>query len=170
MATPRRLDLAFAVKSLACGAHHSVVLTEDGQLYGCGLATQGQLGLIEETLQGRVPPCNQLYPQMAHMPLQSASGIIQVACGDNFTIALSASGNIYSTGHGGYGIHGAGADELASRYQFAPVGHGGEGYFKARQIKYISAGENHCGAIDANGNAYTWGLNASGQCGVAGQR
>mmetsp|Transcript_3960 Transcript_3960/g.5260 ORF Transcript_3960/g.5260 Transcript_3960/m.5260 type:complete len:98 (+) Transcript_3960:275-568(+) len=39
-----------------------------------------------------------------------------------------------------------------------------------RQIKYVSAGENHCGAIDANGNAYTWGLNANGQCGVSASR
>jgi len=58
LATPRKLSLSFRVKQLACGAHHSVLLTEESQLYGCGLATSGQLGLIEETLQGRLPPCN----------------------------------------------------------------------------------------------------------------
>lgn len=66
------------------------------------------------------------------IPLQSASGIIQISCGDNFSVALSASGNIYSTGHGGYGIHGAGSDDLSSRFQFSPVGTGSEGFFKQR--------------------------------------
>ena len=40
------------------------------------------------------------------------------------------------------------------------------GFFKQRQIRYVSAGEGHCGAVDSQGMAYMWGLNSSGQCGV----
>lgn len=79
---PRKLDLPYQVKAISCGAHHSLVLTDIGQIFGCGLANDGQLGLIETTLQGRVPPCNLLYPTLTHVPLQSATGIIQLSCGD----------------------------------------------------------------------------------------
>lgn len=103
---------------------------------------------------------------MTHIPLQSATAVIQICCGDDFSLALSAGGNVYSTGNGSYGIHGCGTDELANRYQFAPIGSDNGGFFKQRQIKYVSVGENHCGVIDANGNAFTWGLNTSGQCGI----
>ena len=118
-------------------------------------------------LADRVPPCNMLYPTLTHVPLQSATGIIQLACGDQYSLALSAGGNVYSTGNGRFGIHGYGTDELTNRYQFAPIGtDDGVGFFKQRQIRYISAGEGHAGAIDAQGTAFTWGLNANSQCGV----
>ena len=121
--------------------------------------------MVEDTLQGREPPCNLLYPTFTHVPLPSASGIIQLACGDDFSLAVSASGDVFSCGNGQFGIHGCGTDELENRYQFTPIGTddgSGAGFFKARQIRYVSAGEKHCGAIDAQGTALTWGLNSSG--------
>ena len=122
-------------------------------------------------LAERLPPCNLLYSTFTHVPLSSASGITQVCCGNDFSVALSASGNVYTTGCGANGIHGMGQDDLASRYRFAPVGASisapdDGGFFKTRQIRYVSAGENHCGAIDSNGTAFMWGQNTSGQCGV----
>ena len=35
-------------------------------------------------------------------------------------------------------------------------------------MKYLSAGENHAAAVDAYGNAWAWGKNDNGQCGVQG--
>ena len=103
------------------------------------------------------------------MPLQSASGLIQVACGEDFSLALSAGGNVYSSGNGKFGVHGCGSDDLGNRYAFVPIGGTqgvDDGFFKQKQIKYITAGESHCGAVDAQGGVYTWGLNQDGQCGV----
>ena len=44
---PVKLDLPFTVKAIACGAHHSLLLADNGQIFGCGLANDGQLGLVE---------------------------------------------------------------------------------------------------------------------------
>ena len=38
-----------------------MLLTRDGQIFGCGLADKGQLGIVEQMLQGRAMPCNQVY-------------------------------------------------------------------------------------------------------------
>ena len=64
------------------------------------MANEGQLGVIEETLRERVPPCNLLYPTFTRVPLMSASGIILISRGDDFSVALSAGGNVYSSGNG----------------------------------------------------------------------
>ena len=40
------------------------------------------------------------------------------------------------------------------------------GFFKDKKIKYVSAGQNHCAAVDLYGNTYAWGRNSHGQCGV----
>jgi alpha-tubulin suppressor-like RCC1 family protein len=36
---------------------------------------------------------------------------------------------------------------------------------KTVEMLYISAGEAHCGALDANGTVFMWGNNAHGECG-----
>ena len=100
-----------------------------------------------------------------HVPLQSPSPIVQISCGADYSVVLLGSGDVYSTGNGSYGIHGCG-QELDNRFRFAPVGYGPEGFFHHKQIRYVSAGENHCGVVDLFGNAFTWGRNSSGQCGV----
>lgn len=57
---------------------------------------------------------------------------------------------------------------MGNRYKFAPVGQSANGFFKEQNIKYVSAGESHAAAVDAYGNAWTWGKNSDGQCGVQG--
>ena len=104
--SPAKINLPFVVKNVACGAFHSMILTQEGQIYGCGLASSGQLGIIEESLADNDQPCSLLYAEFTAVPLESASGIIQLECGDDFTLALSQSGNVYSTGSGAFGIHG----------------------------------------------------------------
>ena len=47
---PRKIDLPYLVQTIACGAHHSMILSEDGQIFACGLANDGQLGLVEDML------------------------------------------------------------------------------------------------------------------------
>ena len=91
-----------------------------------------------------------LYAEFSPVKLESASGIIQIECGEDYSLALSQGGNVYSTGEGKSGIHGCGAnpDDLANRYKFAPVGQSSQGFFKQHNIKYLSAGEAHAAVID----------------------
>ena len=46
------------VKSIACGAGHSMALLENGQVYGWGENGDGQLGLGRETHCERSPNCD----------------------------------------------------------------------------------------------------------------
>ena len=39
--SPIQLKLPYVVKHIACGAFHSMILTEEGAIYGCGLASSG---------------------------------------------------------------------------------------------------------------------------------
>ncbi|XP_044271959.1 ultraviolet-B receptor UVR8 isoform X2 [Tribolium madens] len=43
MATPQVLDFDFNIKKVGCGNKHTVVLTDDGQLFGCGWNKYKQL-------------------------------------------------------------------------------------------------------------------------------
>jgi alpha-tubulin suppressor-like RCC1 family protein len=57
-----------------------------------------------------------------------------VACGEDFSLALSRSGNVYSTGAGNFGIHGCGdsvenGEDLKDRWAFSQIGAGDSGFF-----------------------------------------
>jgi len=74
-----------------------------------------------------------------------------VACGEDFSLALSRSGNVYSTGAGDFGIHGCGdaLDELKDRWAFNHIGAGDSGFFANIEIKQLQVGEHHAGGIDS---------------------
>ncbi|MGH0132131.1 UNVERIFIED_CONTAM: hypothetical protein FKN15_049992 [Acipenser sinensis] len=73
---------------IACGNHHSLVLSRDGQLFTWGQNTNGQLGL------GKGEP-SKPSPQ----PLKSLSGIplAQIAAGGDHSFAVSLSGAVHHT-------------------------------------------------------------------------
>jgi len=55
-----------------------------------------------------VPDDKRFIPELQEAKFVTASGIVQISAGSNFTLALSQNGNLYSTGSGKYGIHGLG--------------------------------------------------------------
>lgn len=48
-------------------------------------------------------------------------GVVQVACGNNHSVALSADGELYSWGHGKYGQLGCGEYEKCCQPQRVPL-------------------------------------------------
>ena len=72
------------------GEHHSLALDRDGQVYGFGRGHYGQLGLGNEE--------DSLIPR--RIETLSGKSIIQIACGDHHSLALSKSGELYSWGYG----------------------------------------------------------------------
>ncbi|XP_010783540.1 probable E3 ubiquitin-protein ligase HERC3, partial [Notothenia coriiceps] len=85
----RPMQTLCAVSQVACGSHHSVALTKDGQVYTWGQGSRGQLGLGE-----RDPSTK--YPQ--HLNSLSAVPLVQVAAGGGQSFALSVSGAVFSWG------------------------------------------------------------------------
>ena len=47
MPLPQIVEFTAPVKQIACGAYHSMLLTEQGQVFGSGLNSVGQLGIGE---------------------------------------------------------------------------------------------------------------------------
>lgn len=91
---------------ISTGMSHTMVLTVDGTLYGCGKNLCGQLGLghfndkhtLEKVIQGNVK----------HRSSGTCKYVISVSCGDKFTLILDNTGALFSCGEAEFGVLGLG--------------------------------------------------------------
>lgn len=192
--TGKPLSVMFGhkVKQISCGAYHTMLITDENYIFGCGLNTHGQIGVpisvqkMQSTLNlittessskaylkkeltdlNNIQPDygTELLPTLTKVPVTSAVGFAQVACGEDFTLLLTNNGNVLSTGNGSMGIHCL--DSVKLRTEFAAIGSENlkGGFFEDGGIIQIAAGEAHCGALDKHGQAFLWGRNEYGECG-----
>ncbi|XP_058884086.1 probable E3 ubiquitin-protein ligase HERC4 isoform X2 [Acipenser ruthenus] len=134
---------------IACGNHHSLALSRDGQLFTWGQNTNGQLGL------GKGEP-SKPSPQ----PLKSLLGIplAQIAAGGDHSFAVSVSGAVYAWGRNHAGQLGLG--NTTDRFRPTLV--------KSLQLKktvFISCGDEHTAILTKDGLVYTFGAGSFGQLG-----
>ncbi|XP_030644118.1 probable E3 ubiquitin-protein ligase HERC3 [Chanos chanos] len=137
------------VTQVACGDHHSVVLTHDGQLFTWGQNSSGQLGL------GKDEPSTQS-PKL----LSSLSGIplVQISAGGDHSFALSLSGAVF-----GWGKNNAGQLALGDNTdRDVPVN---VSSLNLKKIIFISCGEEHTATLTKGGLVFTFGSGSYGQLG-----
>lgn len=86
---PERVSLPTPspVIQIACGLHHTAVLTQSGEVFTFGSNQYGQLGTGD------------LLPYFGPVQVKLNSFIVQVAAGSNHTVLLSSRGVIYTFGH-----------------------------------------------------------------------
>lgn len=86
---PRLLQLTSSspVVQVACGLHHTVVLTLAGEVYTFGSNQYGQLG------------SGDLQPVSGPVRVQVSGAISQVAAGSNHTVLLTSKGMVYTFGN-----------------------------------------------------------------------
>lgn len=86
---PQRVTLPTSspVIQIACGLHHTVVLTQSGEVFTFGSNQYGQLGTGD------------LSPYIGPIQVKLNSFIVQVAAGSNHTVLLSSRGVIYTFGN-----------------------------------------------------------------------
>ncbi|KAE9041602.1 hypothetical protein PR003_g6764 [Phytophthora rubi] len=92
------------------GEHHSVVLTNDGDVYTFGRADSGQLGMLETCSTGDFKD----RPQKVTIPKPKNGGsnvIRMIATGSNHALALTESDAIFSWGYGDMLALGHGLDQ-----------------------------------------------------------
>lgn len=136
------------IKSVACGNNHTLVVTEDGQLYACGSNDFGQLG--HDGCRTKL----QKIPGVESLVMTSA------ACGEAHSMALNEWGQLYTWGSDSCGQLGLETDEGI--------------LYKPKIVKslasmllvQISCGYKHCMALTNHGELYTWGSNEFGQLGL----
>ena len=81
---------AFPTVQIACGTHHTMVVTKDGNLYGTGLNKYGQLGNGKSGEEER----ERSFVKIDVM----GKKVSKVACGMYHTMAITEDGMLYGTG------------------------------------------------------------------------
>ncbi|XP_036789395.1 probable E3 ubiquitin-protein ligase HERC3 isoform X2 [Oncorhynchus mykiss] len=137
------------VTQVACGDQHSILLTQDGQVFTWGQNTSGQLGL------GWGEPSD-----MSPKPLKSLSGIplVQITAGGEHSFALSLSGAVFGWGKNTAGQLGLG--DTTNRRAPAHVD-----CLNLKKTVLISCGGEHTAVLTKGGVVFTFGSGRYGQLG-----
>jgi prepilin-type N-terminal cleavage/methylation domain-containing protein/prepilin-type processing-associated H-X9-DG protein len=131
------------------GTSHSVIVTEDGNVYACGLNSTGQLGQGVTTAQTMVK-------RVKINATEFLTGVTQVSAGATFCTALKSDGTVWAWGQNNTGQLGDGTGTTRTYAQQVP------GVVGATAI---SSNNGHTLALLEDGSVVGWGLNTSGQLG-----
>ncbi|XP_034282768.1 RCC1 and BTB domain-containing protein 2 isoform X6 [Pantherophis guttatus] len=138
------------VIEVACGSHHSMVLTADGEVYSWGYNNSGQIGSGSTA--------NQPIPRRVTGCLQNKIAI-NIACGQMCSMAVIENGEVYVWGYNGNGQLG--------------LGNGGNQPTPCRiaalqgiHVQRIACGYAHTLVLTDEGHIYAWGANSYGQLGT----
>ncbi|XP_058479345.1 RCC1 and BTB domain-containing protein 1-like isoform X1 [Solea solea] len=138
------------VTEVACGSHHSMALTESGEVYAWGYNNCGQVGSGSTA--------NQPTPRRVSSCLQNKVAV-RIVCGQTSSLAAVDNGELYGWGYNGNGQLGLGNNEN----QLTPC------RLAALQglcVKQIVSGYAHSMALTSDGLVYAWGCNTFGQLGT----
>ncbi|XP_067438721.1 RCC1 and BTB domain-containing protein 1 isoform X1 [Thunnus thynnus] len=138
------------VKEVSCGSHHSMALTQDGEVYAWGYNNCGQIGSGSTA--------NQPYPRKVTSCLQGKNAV-GITCGQTSSMAVVDNGEVYGWGYNGNGQLGIGNNGN----QLTPC------RLSALQglcIHQVVSGYGHCLALTDEGLLYAWGANTYGQLGT----
>lgn len=98
-----------SVSKLACGLHHTIMLLDNANVWGCGRADNCQLGRVDLNL-GDYSGLGDAggfvnSPILIGFPVDEEGfrpRMVDVACGDNTSFAWTSSGAVYSWGYNEY--------------------------------------------------------------------
>jgi alpha-tubulin suppressor-like RCC1 family protein len=180
---------ALKIQAVACGAGHSLILLNDGTVWGCGANEHGQLG-DNTGVYHRIP-----------VKIPGIVAVKAIACGPHFSLALKKDGTVWGWGSSDNGFPGTGKvpgkipglknitllacgagqafavkkDGTVWGWGFNSFGQLGDGTcrdhkrpFRIKglmQIKTVACGTRHAAAVQTDGTLWAWGSNASGQLG-----
>jgi regulator of chromosome condensation len=127
------------------GTHHSIVLTNDGEVYAFGRADSGQLGMLDVCQTGDFKDRPQ---KVTFNP--SGVTIQNIASGSNHTLALTEDNHIYSWGYGDMLALGHGDEQDENRPRRL---NWTKTKFGDAQILQIDAGGQHSAILAAKKSA-----------------
>ena len=122
------------------------------------------LSLLTETALARIRD-RSMIPALNDMPASvqlKAIHVCDVRLAKFHTAVLTTDpeANLYTCGYGSVGRLGTG--DVQTRFKFTPITGGGLGH---KKINAVGLGQDHSLAVTADGEIYSWGLNAFGQLG-----
>ncbi|VWU53040.1 UVB-resistance protein UVR8 homologue, partial [Hepatocystis sp. ex Piliocolobus tephrosceles] len=138
--------------NISCGDQHSLVLTQNGKVYGCGKGEFGRLGKGNHI--------DQLFFEEIDYFTSNNIIIKDIACGHSFSAALSVDGDVYVWGRNDYGQLGI-ENSIGDLYSHEVYPNKIK-YFEIENIKIksISCGDYHMVACSEKNIIYFWGARA----------
>uniref|UniRef100_A0AAQ5Y1P7 BTB domain-containing protein n=1 Tax=Amphiprion ocellaris TaxID=80972 RepID=A0AAQ5Y1P7_AMPOC len=142
--------LSKRVTEVACGSHHTIALTTDGEVYAWGYNNSGQVGSGSTA--------NQPTPRRVSSCLQNKV-VVNIACGQLCSMAVLDNGEIYGWGYncnGQLGLGNNGNQQTPCRIAA----------LQGVNIIQVACGYAHTLALTDEGFVYAWGANSYGQLGT----
>jgi alpha-tubulin suppressor-like RCC1 family protein len=159
--TPALVSLPGATGSVvqvAASAPQSLAVTSTGQLYAFGENDYGELGTTTHSGTNEPNPT----PALVSLP-GATGGVVQVAAGDNHSLAVTSSGQLYAFGGNDFGQlgiakhNGTGEPNPTPALVSLPGATGG--------VVQVAAGDDDSFAVTSTGQLYAFGGNDDGQLG-----
>ncbi|XP_069977308.1 uncharacterized protein ca isoform X2 [Penaeus vannamei] len=138
------------VLSVAAGKNHMLAITDNG-VYGWGNSRYGQVGTGST---GR-------YPRPTLLTSLEGKGIVNIACGQFHSMAVSEDGKLYTWG---WGVHGQLGHSSVEDVQVPTAIE----RLAKKKIVLAQGGYAHTVAMASDGSVYAWGCGTYGQCGNGG--
>jgi hypothetical protein len=135
------------IEKLASGWNHNLAIMSDGTLLAWGANGLGQLGIGKTESYADVPRL---------LTLPSDSPVVEIACGRDFSLAVTEDGSLFTWGENGDG----------------QLGYEGNTQYTPRlvdtlpNVEKVSAGRDHVFARTKDGKYFSWGYNMQSQLGL----
>jgi alpha-tubulin suppressor-like RCC1 family protein len=149
------LGAGSGVIGISAGSTHTLALKLDGTVLAWGSNSSGQLG-DGTTTQATTP--------VQVSSFGPGSGVIVIAAGTSYSLALKSSGAVWSWGSNSSGQLGNGDGTFSSKTTPVQVSDPSGSGFLTGGLS-IAAGSTFGLAVKADGTALAWGANSSGQLG-----
>ncbi|XP_017023158.1 probable E3 ubiquitin-protein ligase HERC4 isoform X2 [Drosophila kikkawai] len=143
----------YVIIQIACGSRHSLALSEWGQVLSWGDNDCGQLGHATDQEIVQLP---KIVRQLV------AKTVVQIACGNNHSLALTSCGELYSWGSNIYGQLGVNTPKELTHSNH-PVR---LTTLLGIPLAAIACGGNHSFLISKSSAVFGWGRNNCGQLGL----
>uniref|UniRef100_A0A1B0GKG8 RCC1-like domain-containing protein n=1 Tax=Lutzomyia longipalpis TaxID=7200 RepID=A0A1B0GKG8_LUTLO len=145
------------IKSIAAGRAHSILITDDGEIFSMGNNSYGQLG--REIVEGE----DYMRSHIVHRFTLPNELVASVCCGQDHTMFLTESGRVYTCGWGADGQTGNGTYETSGTINQA------KGDIAGEKIVKLACSADCVLALSDKGEVFGWGNTEYGQlCNVGG--
>jgi len=145
--SPAKITGVDGVKAIAVSRNHVIALKVDGTVMAWGSNSFGETGSSNPVNVNPTPT-----------QVNNLTGVIAVAAGSGFSLALKSDGTLWGWGHNNYGLFGNGPPNNDRQPNAAQI----SGLIN---VIAVAAGDSHGLVLLSDGTLRTWGANARGQLG-----
>ncbi|XP_039294188.1 X-linked retinitis pigmentosa GTPase regulator isoform X2 [Nilaparvata lugens] len=139
------------VVDISCGEEHTLVVCQNGRVFGFGGNEFGQLGLGTTSPVSKPSCIKSLKPEK----------VKRIICGKTHSLALTGNGKLYAWGNNSDCQLGIGSEENCSTPKQVELNDVNE------PIASLTAGAQHSALLTDGGKVYIWGSNSCGQLGLS---